>query len=83
MSVVETCLIYRLPELLSEGLMWDLSEEEIKSIASESDASRKERERLTGKLALLGEGLAELNKLEKQFGPSKPQLSVSLPATYQ
>lgn len=84
MSVIETHVFQKLPELLSAESICDLSEDEIRSIASESNASRTERARLTEKLALLKDSLTELSRFEKKkFGPSGQQLIVSLLVTHQ
>lgn len=83
MSVIETCVIQKLPEFLSVEINCDLSDDEIHSIASESSTSTTKRAQLTEKLALLKDDLTELSRFKKQFGSSTPQLSVSLSVTYQ
>ncbi|KAI1744495.1 P-loop containing nucleoside triphosphate hydrolase protein [Xylaria scruposa] len=77
---VERCLIQKLPDLLAADIICHLTDGEVRSIASESNASITERALITEKLTVLKEGLTELSKFKKQPIPSKHP-NVSLLAT--
>ncbi|KAI6082444.1 P-loop containing nucleoside triphosphate hydrolase protein [Hypoxylon rubiginosum] len=62
---IERCLIQRLPDLLTPEVIYDLTDAEVRRIAGESHKSTSERARATGKLRVLGDGMAELKRLKK------------------
>ncbi|KAI0543522.1 P-loop containing nucleoside triphosphate hydrolase protein [Xylaria curta] len=76
---VERCLIQKLPDLLAADIICHLTDGEVQSIASESNASTTKRALITEKLTVLKEGLTELGKFKKQPIPSKhPKVSLSV-----
>ncbi|RYP49974.1 hypothetical protein DL768_004409 [Monosporascus sp. mg162] len=67
-NAIETCLIQRLPDVFSPGVVWDLSEEQIGQLGSEDDSTVKEREDLTKKLRILEKGLMDLDAFTARSG---------------
>lgn len=65
---IERCLIQKLPELLSAEVIFELSDEELRYIAGESDESASERTRALEKSSVLQGALIELKR--KQFWQS-------------
>ncbi|KAL7619549.1 hypothetical protein AAE478_010089 [Parahypoxylon ruwenzoriense] len=62
---IEDCLISKLPKLFTPEMVFELSDDAVKSIAGESQATADERRFLTDKMEILGSGLAELQRLSK------------------
>jgi hypothetical protein len=62
---IEKCLISKLPTLLGSSTVEDLSDEEISSLAGESQDTKKERQRLEAKQKILEAGLQSLKRLHK------------------
>ncbi|KAI2613376.1 P-loop containing nucleoside triphosphate hydrolase protein [Hypoxylon sp. NC1633] len=60
-NAIETCLIRRLPDVLSPNVVWDLDDEDVERLGSEDDGTVKERADLLKKLAVLEEGLRDLD----------------------
>ena len=60
-NAVETCLIQCLPDVFSPQVVWDLSDEKIELLGSETDATIAERAGLTQKLKTLEKGLHGLD----------------------
>ncbi|KAI1206794.1 P-loop containing nucleoside triphosphate hydrolase protein [Annulohypoxylon truncatum] len=60
-DAIETCLIQRLPEVLSPDVIWDLSQEDVERLGSEDDNTVKERGELTKQLDSLEKGLKDLD----------------------
>lgn len=77
---IERCLIQKLPNLLAAEIICHLTNSEVDSIASESDASLTERAQTIEKLTIFKEGLAELGRFKKQLALFK-SLDVSMLAT--
>lgn len=65
---IERCLVQKLPELLSAEVIFELSDEELRYIAGESDESASERTRALEKSSVLQGALIELKR--KQFWQS-------------
>ncbi|KAK3306692.1 P-loop containing nucleoside triphosphate hydrolase protein [Chaetomium strumarium] len=61
---IERCLVQKLPSILSPEIVCDLSDEEVKHIAGESNESAAERAQATEKLAVLENALADLKRLK-------------------
>ncbi|KAI8951576.1 P-loop containing nucleoside triphosphate hydrolase protein [Xylaria longipes] len=68
---IERCLIQKLPDLLAADIICHLTDAEVNSIASESNASKLERALVTEKLTALREGSEELGRFKKQLAPFK------------
>ncbi|KAI0440040.1 P-loop containing nucleoside triphosphate hydrolase protein [Xylaria telfairii] len=64
---IERCLIQKLPNLLAAEIICHLTNSEVHSIASESDATLTERALITEKLTMFKEGLTELGRFKKQL----------------
>lgn len=69
MHAVESCLLKKLPSLLSLDVVCDLSEADVQRFAGESPSVIAERKRLTQKLGVLEDGLALLTQLGR--GPTE------------
>ncbi len=69
---IETCLVGKLPALLSPDVICDLNDADIQRIAAESPDCTRERKRLTEKLRILESALVELRRLRK---PGQEQVS--------
>ncbi|KAI1498406.1 P-loop containing nucleoside triphosphate hydrolase protein [Biscogniauxia marginata] len=67
---IERCVVQRLPHLFTPEIVWNLTDAEIQRIAAESDASVTTRERVTEKLRVLEDSMAELRKMRKQGPPT-------------
>ncbi|KAI1075851.1 P-loop containing nucleoside triphosphate hydrolase protein [Whalleya microplaca] len=67
-NAIETCLIQRLPEVYCPDVVWDLSEEDVERLGSEADGTVVERAELTKKLAILEEGLKDLDAFTARSG---------------
>jgi hypothetical protein len=65
---IERCLVQKLPSILSPEIVCDLSDEEVKRIAGESNESAAERAQATEKLAVLENALADLKRLRMHGG---------------
>ncbi|KAI0405870.1 P-loop containing nucleoside triphosphate hydrolase protein [Xylaria palmicola] len=72
---IEKCLIQQPPQLLSPEMICDLTDEEVRLIAAESEMSVAERKRLSEKLVVLQRGFTQLGKFRKQLIPVKPMNS--------
>ncbi|KAJ8132968.1 hypothetical protein O1611_g656 [Lasiodiplodia mahajangana] len=76
---IERCLIQKLPQLLPPDKIYDLTDEQVRLMAGESESSAVERERLNKKLWVLQRGLTQLGKFKGRiasmtptnFGPSR------------
>ncbi|KAK4216900.1 P-loop containing nucleoside triphosphate hydrolase protein [Rhypophila decipiens] len=60
-NAIETCLIQALPEVLSPQKVWDLDEDTVELLGSETDETIAERTSLTLKLETLTKGLHDLD----------------------
>ncbi|KAI1770015.1 P-loop containing nucleoside triphosphate hydrolase protein [Hypoxylon cercidicola] len=60
-NAIETCLIQRLPEVFCPDVVWEFTEEDVERLGSEDDNTVKERNEATKKLAILEEGLKDLD----------------------
>ncbi|KAM7194202.1 hypothetical protein V8F33_007348 [Rhypophila sp. PSN 637] len=60
-NAIETCLIQALPEVLSPQKVWDLEEDMVELLGSETDETIAERTSLTLKLETLTKGLHDLD----------------------
>jgi hypothetical protein len=62
---IDECLISKLPTLLGSSTVEELSDEEISSLAGESQETERERQRLETKHSILEGGLQSLQRLRK------------------
>lgn len=62
---IEQCLLQKLPEMFTPEVVFALEEDEIESIAAESEESRMERIRVTEKSRVLDHTLKVLNSLNR------------------
>ncbi|KAI0158001.1 P-loop containing nucleoside triphosphate hydrolase protein [Hypoxylon sp. FL1284] len=67
-NAIETCLIQRLPDVLSPDVVWDFSEDDVKRLGSEDDNTVKERNETAKKLAILETGLKDLDAFVARSG---------------
>ncbi|CAG8950637.1 hypothetical protein HYFRA_00002846 [Hymenoscyphus fraxineus] len=70
-NAVETCLIQRLPEVFSPGIIWELSDEDIELLGSEDDRTVNQRAELKKKLDILEKGLIDLDAFTARSGTSR------------
>lgn len=69
---VESCLVKKLPLLFNPEKVFDMSDEEISGLVSESNSTGTERLRCTEKRDILLAGLQELRRLDRHRSfPSK------------
>ncbi|KAK8049691.1 hypothetical protein PG994_011421 [Apiospora phragmitis] len=66
---VENCLTSKLPELFTPESVAELSDEDIKQLAAESEDTVAEREALLSKLDVLSKGLGGLKRLTRHHPP--------------
>lgn len=71
---VECCLIQHLPSVFDPEKIYDMSDEQIASLAAENEGCALERARVTEKLAILQTAHAELRRLDT-FRPMKTEAS--------
>ncbi|OTB00157.1 hypothetical protein M426DRAFT_324476 [Hypoxylon sp. CI-4A] len=60
-NAIESCLIQKLPDVFCPDVVWEFSDEDVEKLGSEDDGTVKERSELTKKLAILEEGLRDLD----------------------
>ncbi|KAI1425906.1 P-loop containing nucleoside triphosphate hydrolase protein [Xylaria sp. FL1777] len=69
---IEKCLIQQLSQLLTPEIILNLTDEEVRLVAAESEVSVAERERLSEKLEVLEGGLTQLRKFKKHLTSTPP-----------
>ncbi|KAL7625897.1 hypothetical protein AAE478_005121 [Parahypoxylon ruwenzoriense] len=67
-DAIESCLIQRLPDVFCPDVVWDLSDEEVEQLGSEDDGTVRERAELKKKLAILEDGLKDLDAFTSRSG---------------
>ncbi|KAH9908514.1 P-loop containing nucleoside triphosphate hydrolase protein [Xylariomycetidae sp. FL2044] len=69
---VEACLVQKLPHLLKPEIIYNLRDDEVQRLASESDTEAAQRARTTEKLEVLENGMADLTRLKHYASAWEP-----------
>jgi hypothetical protein len=62
---IEQCLVEKLPNLFMPQMVYDLTDEDVTSLAGESESATAERQRINDKFRILTAGLQDLKLLDK------------------
>lgn len=62
---VENCLVQKLPSLFTPQRVYDLIDDDISRLATESEQTRSERARYTEEVSALETALSDLRRLDK------------------
>ncbi|KKY23634.1 putative interferon-induced gtp-binding protein mx [Diplodia seriata] len=77
---VESCLVSALPDILSPGVVSEMDDETLASLASESEETKNERSMLRERLKSLKEGLKIVGRHARQAPPPENRPSIPFQA---